>query len=484
MRNLQNIVIEIISELLRIQQLPQPYRDPDDTFPLPRELSVGGGQVISISKKIDLLISDTARKMRSDGPLQGQFTAGDYNYLVRRAFGPALQKIEPNLTLTENARSVLADVETKVAKDVAWTLNNGRQEYACGCTLFIQKDIAPLELGPVRFEPREIWLERKASDGRSARIVKGGKIERFDHQIADGPISKVAKRRILRVWQGQKPKTRKRSYDSILETGIIEAIGDCPYVCSVKIPGLGGKAGQDKAILAARLALASLSLMWQNSTSALSGMNLLLDRKMRGQSVISFASDGLTSPNRWKSDMPHAPFVERKTLEELLKDFSSEFSIAGEAIAWLIEPSASHNRPKLLSVFAQAMMWFHDGCRETTDLKAIVSFASCLDILASGDGRTTIPKLIRARLGIQRDAKIHRDGLTVEEVINQIYDDARTRFIHGPIQRKKHVWGGKLGYDWSETRDLAAQLARMCLLCCMGWAAQNPACDDPGQLLN
>jgi hypothetical protein len=477
----QETVVEIISELSRIQALPQPYKDEDDDFPFPRQLGVGNGRFIS--RKVDQLISDVARAMRNSSSLKSQFTADDYRKLVRRAFGPALAEIDLDADPTHNSRSVLADVEAKVAEDVDRILNNGRQEHAFGCTLFVYKNIEPFDIGPVRFEPREVWLERKASDGRSARVGSGGRIERFDHQIADGPISGIAKRRILRAWRGQKLRARKSSVDGSYERDIIDAIGDCPYVCSVKIPGFGGKARQDKALLAARLALTTISLIWENSSKALDGLNLLFDREMRSQSLLSFTSDGLILGGRRKSNMPHAPWVKRDELEKHFQGLPGEFTVAGEAIEWLLNPTANHNRAELLNVITQAMLWFHDGCREVTDLKAIVSFASCMEILAGGGGRESIRKLIRARLGIDENAKIHRDGFTVKDVIDQIYDEGRTRFIHGPRRNGKHVWGDKLGHDWSETRGLAEWIARRCLVCCMALAANTPAPDDPKQLL-
>lgn len=485
MPKLQEIVVEIISEFARIWKLPQPYKDEDEDFPLPRLLGVGDGRFISISRKIDLLIADFARAMRNNSSLHSQFTADDYRKLVRRAFGPALAEIDLDADPTHNSRSVLADVEAKVAEDVDRILNNGGQEHAFGCTLMVDKDVEPFDIGPVRFEPREVWLERKASDGCRARVAPDGRIERFDYQIADGPISKITKRRIIRAWRGQKLRARKHSVDTSYEQDIIEAIGDCPYVyvCSVKMPGFGGKAGQDKALLAARLALTTISLIWENSSKALNGLNLLFDREMRGQSMLSFTSDGLIFGGTTKSNMPHAPWVNRDELENLFREFSGEFLVAGEAIEWLVNPTGNHNRPELMNVIAQAMMWFHDGCREITDLKAIVSFASCMDILASGDGRKSICKLVRARLGVDKNDKIHRDGFTLGEVIGQIYDEGRTRFIHGPMRSGNHVWGDRLGHDWSETRGLAEWLARMSLVCCMERAAENPQSDDPNLFL-
>jgi hypothetical protein len=303
--------------------------------------------------------------MRSSASLESQFTAEDYRKLVRRALGPALSHIDLGIEPVQSAVSVLADVKARVSEEIAWVFNSGGLEHAFGCTLFSFTDFPPFSIGPVRFEPREIWLDRKASDGRSARISQGGRIERFGHQIADGPISKVAKRRILRAWQGQKLRGRKPSVDSHNERDIIQAIGDCPYVCSVKMPGVGDKAGQDKALLAARLALTTISLIWERPSNALDGLNLLFDRAMRGRSLLSFTSDGLILGGRMRSNMPHAPWVRREELDQYFQEFSGDLAVAGEAMKWLLDPNGDNRKPVLSSIFSHALIWFHDGIEPT-----------------------------------------------------------------------------------------------------------------------
>lgn len=427
-------------------------------------------------KKIDQLIADFSRhKMSTYGALKARFTAADFNELVRRAFGPALIKIDLDDDIITNAESILKDVEATIREEVDWISVNGQREYAFGCTLFVYDDISPIDIGPVRFEPRQIWLERKASNGRWARVGADGRIERFGHRIADGPVSKIATRRISSAWNGKKLRDRKRSADSHYEQGIIRAIGDCPYVCSVKIPGFGGKTGRDKALISARLALATISLIWEKPSKTLDGLNLLFDREMHGKYTLSFTSDGLVLGGSAKSNMPHAPWVARDQLEEYLKEYTRRFAIAGEAIDYLLSPSDA-NRPEMMNTLAHALLWFHEGCRESADLIAIVKFAAALDALAGGRGKTIeICKLINARLGITHDQKIHRDGRTLKWVVERIFNEGRSRAIHGTSDKLQH--------DWSETRRTAEWLTRICLVTCMDWIDANPSSDDPKRLL-
>lgn len=469
------IIEDLVKEFLRFNQLPQPARDQDDEFLPFRMIGIGDGRQIFVSKRIDQLIKDFARqKMNESDSRKTSFTDHDFNQLVRRAFGPALAKIDLDDDPGTSAESVLNDVEVAIGKETDWISARGGREYAFGCTLFSYVDIAPFDIGPVRFEPRQIWLDRKASDGLWVRVGAGGRLQRFTQKIADGPVSKIMKRRIVGIWQGQKLKNRKPSADSHNEQGIIEATGACPYVCSVQTPGIGSKMGRDKALISARLALITIALIWGTPSKTLDGFNLSFDRESRVRAVLSFASDGLILAGRERSSMPYGPWIKRDQLEESLKNYVPIFEVAGEAINYLLG-SSDAGRPRMMNTLVHALLWFHEGCREDTDLVAIVKFSAVMDVLSGGGKQDGIRKLISARLGITEDTKIHRDGLTMKEVIQRIYGKGRNRMIHGENKT--------LGHDWSDMRGIAEWLARRCLVTCMHLAAENPDSDDPKQFL-
>lgn len=249
-----DLVSEIVIELQQIQKPTEPPIDEGDVLSLPRMISTGDGNNLIISRKIDDLISQLARELqRNDSTLLQSFTGEEWGKTVRRAFGPALLTIDLDDELIGNARSVLVEVKRIVAKQAS--LNSPR-EHAFGCTLFGNLDIDGFQIGPVRFEPRISWLYRK---------------------VSEGGVSAVARRRIVRAWQGQSLSKRKPSHDSISEDGIIRAIGSCPYVCSVSTTGLAAEAGKEKALTVARLALTAIALLWETPSKTLNGFNLLFD---------------------------------------------------------------------------------------------------------------------------------------------------------------------------------------------------------------
>ncbi|MCP5348786.1 MAG: hypothetical protein H7A04_18190 [Pseudomonadales bacterium] len=477
MTDLHELVKGIIEDLRKHQGSSPSSRCEGDNFP--RIIDAGDGQQIHVTRMVDGLIADIAHQMmKRDASLEARFSVKDLTGLVRKAFGPALAKIDLDRDVDQNAALVLSDVEEAVAKGIDWTLKNGKLEYSFGCTLFSYDDIAPIDIGPVRFEPRKIWIDRKASDGRLVSVGPDGRIKRFPEKIADGPISKVTHRRITQVWQGKKLKKRKASSDAHDEKFILEAIGDCQYVCSISVPGFGVDAGRHKALISARLALATVSLLWETPSEVLKGISLLADRKHQYGTTLSFTPDGLMLANRSGSKRLHAPWVNKDKLEESINGFADCFAVAGEAIMTYLDPAGGSERPKLMNAIAHALLWFYEGCRETVDQIAIVKLSAAMEVLTGKLSRNgsqeAIRRLIESCFEIDENKIITRDGKTMREVVEKIYKMGRTRMIHGENEA--------LGNDWSIERASAEKLARYSLVIYMGRVSENPSFDNPKQL--
>ena len=451
MSNVKDQIAIIIEELGRLQTVPPPYRDEDDDFPLPRLIGTGNGNSILVSRKIDVAIAIVADQLRSETPsLATKTTRDEWRGQVRRAFGPALAGIDLAQDLRSNVDSVIFSVKMEVQKSLTLYID---REFIFGCTLFYDKSLPPFQIGPVCFEPRSAWLIRQRQEGR---------------------ISAVGYRRIEEKWRGKNIRKRTPSSDSLLETNILEAIGKCPYVCNVKTFGLGAEAGREKALTVSRLALASIALLWRSSAKAIDGMNLLPDRPPHIQTILSTVHSQLILSSSKRSHMPHGPNLDDGQWEDLLFEYKNHFEIVGEILSYLINPHDETSRPKLKNTLAHALLWFHEGCREPAALFAIVKYSAAMDALACGRGANGIKRLINNRIGIEGNTQISPNGPTLSQAIDEIYGYGRSRTIHGGNDRLRH--------DWTATKELAEQLARICLLTCLDWAASNPTADDPKQL--
>jgi hypothetical protein len=156
----------------------------------------------------------------------------------------------------------------------------------------------------------------------------------------------------------------------------------------------------------------------------------------------------------------------------MLKEFGDHFRVAGEVLDYIIHPTGDVARSKMISTLTHALLWFHEACRESITLLAIVKYAAALDSLACGEGNDGICCLIKARLKISDDTQILKDGTTLKQAVYDIYGYGRNHTIHGKNK--------KLLHDWTETNGIAEHLARHCLNNCITLTAQNVT-DNPKQ---
>lgn len=119
---------------------------------------------------------------------------------------------------------------------------------------------------------------------------------------------------------------------------------------------------------------------------------------------------------------------------------------------------------------SQAMLWFHEACREPLDLMAILNCAVALDALASGGRARGICELICARLGIGPDDACI-GARTPRELVHQIYERTRNPAAHGRES--------PFGRDWSRTRALAETITRRMIIECLNWANAHLPCGRP-----
>jgi hypothetical protein len=443
-----DLTSEIIRELTAIQGKPPNALVQEGDFPIPSMLPSGADGGIWVTKSIEKNIATLAAHLKTaDATLERRFTDAEWVRAVRQAIGPCLARIDLDNDLAANASTVLTETRAVLS---AGTIGGQECEYALPCTLFGNFEIEPFSIGSVLFEPREKWLERKAAD------------EAIPQAIAD---------RVARRWRGESFERVSDNLSHLREESIINAFGRCSFVCSINTSGYASEAGKDRALTAARLALTMIALLWPTPSKTLEGFNLLHDRSVRIQSVLSFIPGKVSLPGSKLSQMPHGPTLKRGEWENEVATRAPYFGVCGEVLDFMLSPTGAVARPNLMNTLAQSLIWFHEACRESVGLMAVVNFAAAMDALACGHKSNGILALINARLGIAVSAPVYANGPTLRAAIETIYSEGRSRAIHGVSQ--------KIGHDWTSTRNLAEQLARLSLSASLIWAASNSTSDDP-----
>lgn len=441
-------LLSIITDLKAIQRLAPSDLTKGDDFGLPRLIPAGDCGAIQINKVIDDNISLLARELKSEQPkLAKNVRNEEWRSWLRSTIGPALMQVDLSDQLDLSSDKVLLRLKQEIDALVAGL---GPSECAFGTTFLDIPNLPPFTVGPVKFERREDWLNRKH---------------------ADGSITPTISNRITRMWSGASLRPRKKAIDNMRERDIIDAIGNNRVVCSVSVDGLSGEAGREIALSTARISLAIISLLWEQSSKALSGMNLHVDGGLRRERILRFLPGRVTLQGSRLHGRPHGPSLSVREWGQLTAANSDFFRVASEILFYLISPEGAVSRPKLMNALMQSLLWFYEGCREENDLLGVVDFAASLDALGGGKKTKAIMQMLKARLGAQESASVYQGGPTLKSLVEAIYSDGRSRAIHGTSD--------KIGHDWARTRRHAESLARLALYASLEWAGANINVDDP-----
>ena len=442
------LVESVLQEIYDLPSGPFGVRDVvlANRYSFPVTLNIGNGRHIYITPEIDAMIDSLSKCIFDEyfETRKADFTDPEWCRMVKRAFGEALVDPDDKRVVEKDAGEVLAATTENLCD---WVDGLQGRDYIFGCHLCNIFDLKPLRMGPVLFEPRLVWLERANTDEN---------------------ISNISLSRIGRAWRGKRLRKRRDSKDWIREEGILETVGACDFVCSVSIAETGPEAGRQKALMAARLATTAISLAWEMPSSALDVMRLTFDREPHRQAnFVLFPNNHFGYRTSWSHLPGGITWQTKEEWESLVTAFERIFDCTGEVITYVTSGQDAVSRPQLLNVLFQALLWFHEGCREQVDSMAIVKFCVAMEALSCGRKKRGILNLVRSRLVVKDKNRFRKN-------LDRIYCEGRSRTVHGTSD--------SLGHDWSESRQFAERLARQCLLSCLQRASEDPQLEDPKRL--
>lgn len=415
----------------------------DENYPLPASLNIGDGDLIFITREIDQSIGALAKALmdQRDPSYRSRFSDRDWRRLAKQALGAAIsddaiRKMDQDHT----AKVILSGIETQID---AWVDSIQEREFVFGCHFSKIPDLEPFSIGPVRFEPRAMWLERAHLEER---------------------VSRVSTSRISRAWQGKRLRARVSSRDASVEHSILRTVGDGDYICSVSIGLAGSEAGLQKSLIAARLALAAVALGFDQPSQALRDMVLVRDTRLHLEEHIEFSPSGQAGWRTAASFSPGVGWLTEQQWAGLASDFEEVFDAAGQAIRCFTHGDKAVGKPRIMNALFQALLWFHEAATERVDAIAIVKFCSSMDALACGRRIKGISELIQSHFTVTSVRQLDKD-------LKQLYNDGRSRTVHGTSDG--------LGHDWSSSKSRAEFLARGCLIGSLERIAKYGGPDDP-----
>jgi hypothetical protein len=137
---------------------------------------------------------------------------------------------------------------------------------------------------------------------------------------------------------------------------------------------------------------------------------------------------------------------------------------AFQAVLNALVKADSHRHPKLANRWATALDWFGEGCRESNDAVAIAKIATSLDVLACVGKYKGILEMLENLLELSENDVVTSgpgltSSLTLKRLVKDIYDNGRSRILHGTSNDRLQ--------SFSKLRGYAVQITRFALLECV-----------------
>lgn len=439
----------ILNELRRAQteRWAPPPTGPVKRIELPPVLPVdASGGHISVTQELLRAVRDYAQIWSSSNPsLNVRFKISELTDLAARAFGNVLSTIDiarPNSDLSADVKDAVEAHLSRLVKS-----ERGPVEVILGCHLFRGVDAYPLTIGPVTFETREAWLARASQQER---------------------LSLITRRRLKKAWSGARIRKRRPSFDQAVERSVTDAVGQRPIICTVETDGLSSKMINEKGLLAARLAMTAISLMWARPAEGLSWMNLLFDGSTFHRRYALFARQRWAGSSSTLSEMPDGRWIDDELLSDLQR-YQPIFDVLGDAINSFVQPKAPIVRPNLTRSIFLSLWWLQAGCREEADQIATTKFVASMDALVTGQNANAIMSFLKARGKYDRDTSLI-NGRSTKSVVTELYNLRRSQMLHGSSV--------DFAQDWSTARSTAEAVARLCLVLACAWMEKHPDIDD------
>lgn len=404
---------------------------------------------ILINRKIEREISDIAQLILPEYPTASvEYTSKEWRFSVRSACGFALCTVQFDDNMDDAIRSMKSIVKQEIQKLVD---SKGILFQSMGCTLNLNPPEVPFVIGPVKFESTMIWL---------------------NHSQISEKIDKITRRRITKVFEGQKIGKRKPSIAASDEETIIEATSGYPMVCTVVTDRLAPELARKRSIIAARLAQTSFALLLNPLPSNLiTQFSLSVDHGSYAMTTIQFSREARSIGYESKLiGMPTGVNLDWDEWLELAQIERNFFDVVGKTIEIWTSSSKYHCESSLVRCLSVSLYYFWDACQDTNDLMAIVKFVSSLETLTEGKKENGILRLAKARLSMN-ESDIYADDKTLRQIVRQLYRQARSRTLHGT--------NPEFAYDFTKTRTIAEHLARHCILSSIRLVENNPDADNP-----
>jgi hypothetical protein len=421
-------------------------------FPLlPPMISIGDGRIIYVSQKSVIAVREIARTYRENSSERqralsqnemAELVSGGIGSIIGASFSAGAT----DFLIPTDPESFWVALREQLTRDIA-NLNH-ELTHLFGAWVLQGDSIPFVEIGPVRLSLRSQWVH----DAVAARILTTMQISRLSYYWEHGSLFNIDSA------EGTDDRTTRE---------IIDTIGPCPWICAVRVFDHTPEKSRQKALLAARIAFAAISLTWDTPSEQAKETGLIYDKGPWRTRHTTMFENGRLIGTSCESVLRSGRFLPVR--DDTAFVASTRHKTVGAALDTFLSTNPTGTKRLLEQALCHSLIWFGEACNEPLDFMAIVKFVAALDTLAKGRGEVGICDLIQRHFPLPNmDAAFL--NTSAKKLVEKIYRTGRSQIVHG-------VHSGLVdGLD--QLRMRAELLATIVLRACISWLDTYEGPDD------
>ena len=267
-------------------------------------------------------------------------------------------------------------------------------------------------IGPVTIMPRQNWLD-------AVLEMSGGKSASWIAAICQQWLAELSE--LPKTCESLSPREQLTAHVALQN-------GPGPSVAKVVVEASEISRSLERGRIAASLAVDAIGLVLDSFSAGATVRGP--DDEIRPRLEFTFSQEcdhGLSWSSGLDLPMGGAP------APRMLANMKNYTAGVGELLEALTNKKTARGTPELDKRWLNALYWFAKARRERADFISIALMGASLDILAKGKRVRGIKALAAALFKNSDQSIITTDGRTQGQLLDAIYDKARSQFAHGGV---------------------------------------------------
>lgn len=283
------------------------------------------------------------------------------------------------------------------------------------CHLFhTDQGVPPFSVGPVEFLPRADWIARHVKNATQLeRIKEVDEGEMSYDDLRAQAFAQNGDRDLLQAWQ------------------VLSSLSNFGWVATIRMEDHELAQSHHKASIIVGLAIDAIGLRFQVEDAR--RFTKAGRQHLFSESRIATLPDGGFIRGGGSAQMPGLGSGPGALIAKLEAE-QRFLEAAGKVLQAYLEGRQTGSAPHLVERWANALYWFGEARRESSDFMATVKYGCAADVLSGAGGdaseMTTFAKAALNPKGMPTP----QGALGIADAVNKVYREGRNKLAHGEME--------------------------------------------------